>query len=428
MATAYLQKLRLFSRNVRLFLLAAAMLGFGWDGIRIVLFNLYLLRLGYGTEAIGLINAVGSLAFSLFAVLLGTFGARWNGRRSLIAGMGLMVAGLALLPLAGAMPFNWQTGWLYAANVVGNLGLAVWWVYSIPFLVGATGSGERNHAFSVQIAIAPLAGVAGSLVGGALPGVFAKLRGFSAEDPAAYGYSLFVAALLLIPAILALLRTRDPDREVMPAGVTTPSATGASSKAPVGLIILVGAIVWLRFAGTASTNTFFNVYLDDGLGVPTAIIGVVWAVGRLLSVPAALATPLAVARWGNVHTIVWGSLGLALCMLPLALVPQWAVASVAFVGASSLFAITTGPIRVYSQELVIPVWRPAMSASMNIGVGLSIAAMSLWGGFAIAALGYRSLFLAGAGLTVLGALIFGFYFRRPRGELAVATSSAQEGG
>jgi MFS family permease len=428
MATAYLQKLRLFSRNVRLFLVAAAMLGFAWDGIRIVLFNLYLLRLGYGTEAIGLINAVGSLAFSLFAVLLGTFGASWNGRRSLVAGTGLMVIGLALLPLAGAMPSIWQTGWLYAANVLAYLGLAVWWVYSIPFLVAATGSGERNHAFSVQIAIAPLAGVAGSLVGGALPGIFANLRGFSAEDPAAYGYALFVAALLLIPAVLALLRTSDPDLEIVPAGVATPSVKGASSKAPYGLIILIGIVVWLRFAGTAATNTFFNVYLDDGLGVPTALIGVVWATGRLMSVPAALATPLAVARWGNVHTIVWGSLGLALFMLPLALVPQWAVAAVAFVGASSLFAVTTGPIRVFSQEIVAPVWRPAMSASMNIGVGLSIAVMSLWGGFAIAALGYRSLFLAGAGLTVVGALIFGFYFRRPRGEMAASPSSQQDGG
>lgn len=423
MATTYLHKLRLFSRDVRLFLVAAAMLGFAWDGIRIVLFNLYLLRLGYGTESIGLINAVGSFAFSIFAVLLGTFGARWNGRRSLIVGVSLMVAGLALLPLAGAMPATWQLGWLYAANVLAFLGLAMWWVYSIPFLMGSTGFGERNHAFSVQIALAPLAGVAGSLAGGALPGFFATLRGLSVEDPAAYGYSLFVAALLLIPAVLALLPTRDPNSAIMPAGVANPSRARADSKAPYGLIILVGVVVWLRFAGTAATNTFFNVYLDDGLGVSTALIGAVWATGRLVSVPAALATPLAVARWGNARTIVWGSLGLALCMVPLALVPQWAVAGAAFVGISSLFAVTTGPVRVFSQELVTPGWRPAMSAAMNIGVGMSIAAMSLWGGYAIAALGYRSLFLAAAGLTVIGALLFWFTFRVPRGEMARAPAA-----
>ena len=425
MTTIYLQKLRLFSRDVRLFLVAAAMLGFAWDGIRIVLFNLYLLRLGYGTESIGLINAVGSFAFSIFAVLLGTFGADWNGRRSLIVGVSLMVAGLALLPLAGAMPASWQTGWLYAANVLAYLGLAMWWVYSIPFLMGATGFGERNHAFSVQIALAPLAGFAGSLIGGALPGMFARVRGFSAEDPAAYGYALFVAALLLIPAVLVLLPTREPRTEIVPAGMTGSSRARADSKAPYGLIILIGVVVWLRFAGTAAANTFFNVYLDDGLGVSTALIGAVWAAGRLVSVPAALATPLAVARWGNARTVIWGSLGLALCMLPLALVPQWAVAGAAFVGISSLFAMTTGPIRVFSQEIVTPGWRSAMSAAMNIGVGMSIAAMSLWGGYAIAVVGYRSLFLVAAGLTVAGALLFWLFFRVPRGEMARAP--AEEG-
>jgi MFS family permease len=411
MATTYLQKLRLFNRDVRLFLVASAMLGFAWDGIRVVLFNLYLLRLGYGTESIGLINAVGSFAFSIFAVLLGTFGARWNGRRSLIVGVSLMVVGLASLPLAGALSPTWQLGWLYAANVLAYLGLAMWWVYSIPFLMGTTGTGERNHAFSVQIALAPLAGFAGSLVGGALPGLFAAVRGFSEEDPAAYGYALFVAALLLIPAVLALVPTRDPNSKVVPAGVKGPSQTHSVSKAPYGLILLIGVVVWLRFAGTASTNTFFNVYLDDGLGISTALIGVVWAVGRLMSVPAALATPLAVARWGNARTIVWGSLGLAL-------VPHWAIAGVAFVGISSLFAMTTGPVRVFSQDLVTPDWRPAMSAAMNIGVGMSIAGMSLWGGYAIAAVGYQTLFLVAAGLTVAGALIFWFYFRVPRGEMA----------
>jgi len=427
MATTYLQNVRLFSRDVRLFLVAAAMLGFAWDGIRIVLFNLYLLRLGYGTESIGLINAVGSFAFSIFALLLGTLGASWNGRRSLIVGVSLMVAGLALLPLAGAMPSIWQMGWLYAANVLAYLGLAMWWVYSIPFLMGATGTGERNHAFSVQIALAPLAGVAGSLAGGALPGFFATVRGFSVEDPAAYGYSLFIAALLLIPAVLVLLPTRDPNSVVVPASVTGPSTAHANSKAPYSLIMLIGVVVWLRFAGTAATNTFLNVYLDDGLGVSTALIGAMWAAGRLVSVPAALATPLAVARWGNARTIVWGSLGLALCMLPLALVPQRAVAGAAFVGISSLFAMTTGPVRVFSQELVTPGWRPAMSAAMNIGVGMSIAAMSLWGGYTIAAVGYRSLFLAAAGLTVVGSLMFWFYFRVPRGEMARALAEERSG-
>ena len=52
MITDYLQKLRLFGRDVWLYLGAWFMLGFAYSGIFLVLFNLYLLRLGYGPTMI----------------------------------------------------------------------------------------------------------------------------------------------------------------------------------------------------------------------------------------------------------------------------------------------------------------------------------------------------------------------------------------
>ena len=58
-----------------------------------------------------------------------------------------------------------------------------------------------------------------------------------------------------------------------------------------------------------------------------------------------------------------------------------------------------------------------MSGAVNMAFGLSFSAMALGGGYLIGALGYRSLFLTGAGLTAAGALLFWAYFRVPRGEL-----------
>jgi hypothetical protein len=39
----------------------------------------------------------------------------------------------------------------------------------------------------------------------------------------------------------------------------------------------------------------------------------------------------------------------------------------------------------------------------------------------IAALGYRSIFLMGAGITAIGALLFWAYFRVPRGEFGLTS-------
>ena len=62
MAAALTTSFRTFNRSIRLYLLATLLLGLSVDGVYAVLFNLYLLRLGYNPEFIGLANAAG-LAF-----------------------------------------------------------------------------------------------------------------------------------------------------------------------------------------------------------------------------------------------------------------------------------------------------------------------------------------------------------------------------
>jgi MFS family permease len=415
MAATYLQKLRLFSRDVRLYLIAAALSGFTVDGVHAVLMNLYLLRLGHGPEFIGLVNAAGALAFTLFCLPAGALGKRWGSRRIMIVGVSLMMAGGGLLPLVEFIPATWQAEWLLATNMLAGLGLALYYVNGIPFLMVATDPEERNHAFSVQMALAPLAGFVGSLVGGTLPRVLATMLGVSLDGPVAYRYPLLGAALLLFPGVLALTATREMRAE------RGPEHMRETGRGPYGLIVLIGLIVVLRLAGYGVTSTFFNVYLDAGLHTSTALIGALSAARQLLSVPAALIAPLLVARWGNGRTIAVGSLGIALSMLPLALIPHWSTAGLGFLGVTALFSMTAAPLRVYSQEIVSPGWRAAMSGVVMMGAGLSTSAVAFGGGYLITTWDYPGLFLTGAGLTAAGALFFWAYFRVSRGDLTLAT-------
>jgi hypothetical protein len=394
MVTIYLQKLPLFSRDLRLFLVTAAIVGLAWDGMRTVLLNLYLLRLGYGPESVGLINAVGALAFALLCPPAGTMGTRWGSRNMLIAGVSLLATGFLLVPLAEFMAGAWRMGWLLATSILTYLGLALYLVNGLPFMMDASGPEERNYAFSVHMALAPLAGFAGSLVAGVLPGAFAALLGVPLMEAAPYRFPLWLAALLLVPGALALLATRSVDgRQAQTYTASAPVA--AAGRASYGLFVAIALTMALRFGGRASVVTFFNVYMDEGLGVSTVLIGALSATGQLLAVPAALAAPFLMARWGNARTIFWGTMGMALCTLPLALVPRWTAAGLGFVSSTALFSLTTGPIRVFSQELVAPRWRAT-----------------------IVAFGYNTLFLVGAGLMAAGGLLFWSWFRVPRGEMA----------
>ena len=68
------------------------------------------------------------------------------------------------------------------------------------------------------------------------------------------------------------------------------------------------------------------------------------------------------------------------------------------------------------QQLVPERWRGTMSSALTMAYGISIAGVSLGGGWMIDALGYRTLFLSSAVITATGVLYFQGYFRIPRGE------------
>jgi len=329
----------------------------------------------------------------------------------LIAGISLAAVGFGLLPLGEFIPRAYHSRWAVASYALAWLGASFYIVNGTPFLMGATRPEERNHAFSVRAALWPLAGFVGSLVGGLLPGLFATRLDTSLDDPAPYRYSLLIASLLVIPSILALLATREAKAE------QAQETVDKKGTAPFGLIVLVAFILLLQVAGEGVVRTFFNVYLDASLNMPTARVGVIAAFGQLLSVPAALATPLLMSRWGNGRTFVLGSLGMVLSLLPLALIPHWVVAGLGFMGLLAALSITIPAFSIFSQEAVSPGWRGVMSGTTTTALGLSFSTMALGGGYTITALGYRSVFLMGAGLTAAGALLFwACFLRRSRGK------------
>jgi MFS family permease len=243
-----MRMLPLFRRDVRLFLVAVALVALAWDGVRAVLLNLYLLRLGYGPEFVGLVTGAGALAFAVTCLPAGTMGTRWGSRNMLIVGMGLMVLGIGSLLLAEAVSGAWRAGWLVVTSVLAFMGFALYLVNSLPFMMGATGPEERTYAFSVQMALSPISAFVGSLVAGVLPLAFASLLGLSPDDATPYRLSLGLAALLLVPGVLVLLRTHDIGVELY----QDPAAGNPSeaNHAPYGLIAVVALMMALRFGGS----------------------------------------------------------------------------------------------------------------------------------------------------------------------------------
>jgi MFS family permease len=407
MATRLVQELRLLSPAVARYFVTIAVVGFAVDGgVYAVLLNLFLLRLGYGPEQIGLVNAAGTLTFALSSLPAGALGARWGSHRILLVGLGLLLVGCVLLPFADMLAPAWRLPWLVANVVVLYLGLAFYFVNTAPFVMAAVRPAQRNQIFSFQTALLSLASFVGSLVGGFLPPTVAALLGVSTEQPAPYRYALIVAGLALVPAMLAIRGARPGavPQEAEPAVDAT--AAPAAAAPIVGLLALIALVRLLQVSGLAALTTFFNVYLDSELLLPTAQIGAIIACGRLLGVPAALTTSALTARFGNRAVVIGASLGTAISILPIALIPHWGAAGLTFIGVVGFSWIRYASSLVYFLELVPPARRATVSGVTEMAAGITFTVLTFGGGYAIALLGYRSLFLAGALLTGLSALVF----------------------
>ncbi|MFQ6116936.1 MAG: MFS transporter, partial [Candidatus Bipolaricaulia bacterium] len=199
--SAYLRRLRGFSRNARLYLLFSFLSGLTFS-VYYLFFNLYILSMDYDPGFLGLLVALPMGINLIVAIPAGLLGDRIGYRRAMLGGTALMVlstVGIALLPSARS---------LVLFSLASGLGSSLVWVVGAPFMAQNSSEEERTHLFSVQFAVNTFSGFFGYLLGGGLPALFANLFRVGPEEPAAYRATLLLSAGLLAVALLPLLAVR----------------------------------------------------------------------------------------------------------------------------------------------------------------------------------------------------------------------------
>jgi MFS family permease len=421
----YWRKVRAFSPSFRRMLLAAFSLLCVWSGLVAVLYNLYLLRLGFDTSTIGLLGGFGALVWGLAALPAGSLSNRIGLRNSMQLGGGLYGLGVALALLVEQLPPAQWLAWLLGTGMVMNIGIAFVMVNAAPYIMTVTGGYERPYAFAAMAALSPIAAFAGSVLAGLLPALLASWHGLRLDQPEPYRLAMWAGPILCWSGLVPMFGA-DPGRVVTAAGSGPSEATPvAAARAPLGLLTFWALVIFLVALGEGAVRMFFNVLMDRGLHLSTAAIGFMIGAAHLLPIIVALALPLLLARWGTGHALLRGIVVLAACLALFALGAQVAVQpepairpGIWLVGAAYLAVTATltvvGTARdMFGQEIVLPRWRTSSQAAAMLGLALGLAVAGVVGGALIEALSFGALYLAGA-LSALAAagLLFG-YLHRP---------------
>jgi MFS family permease len=386
-----------FNGDVKRLLAAWGLGSFGYLGIVGVLFNLYLLRLGYDIEFIGLLIGSGQFVWAVASLPAGMFGRRVGLRTAIILGYVLGALGMGLVLLVEYLPRPMWIPWIYVAFLGTWVGAAFNTVNSPPFMMAVAGA-DRKHAFAALTLMTAMMSAVGGIVAGIIPGALVSIFGGSLESPTPFRITLWLTPIFYMVAALAMTGAT-------PIKLESVLQVGQRARAPLGLFVFLGLVVFLLATGGGGARAFFNVLLDTDLGVPAAQIGAIMGIAQFLPVFVTLFTPQLLDRFGAEVTLLLVGVAMAAALVIMGIATHWLPAAIGFAAVVSLVAVAGTSQNLWSQELVAEHWRSISAAVLSIGLALGWGASAAMGGFLVEAVGFRGYFFVGAALVLTSSVI-----------------------
>lgn len=290
----YAARLAEFQPNARLYLLYVVISGAAM-GIFRLLFNFYVLSLGFNEVLLGQLVTVSSLTALLAALPCGYLADRTGRKAALLSSGALSTVAITAMVL-------WpERGVLYFTNVLFGFSQSLSAVTMAPFLMENSGESERTYLFSFSSGLQMASASAGNWLGGYLPGWVAALRGVTATHSLAYAGALGLVALSMSFALLPLFFLRLKGTKGAARSVFAPFAFAADHSTKLVRLVLP---MLLTSIGAGLIMPFMNVFFRLVHHQPDPVIGTMFAWGSLaMGIGLLIAPPLA-ERVGKIQLVV----------------------------------------------------------------------------------------------------------------------------
>jgi MFS family permease len=290
----YGERIGAFSRNARLYLVNVAVSG-AVLGVYRLLFNFYVLSLGYDEALLGNLITASSLAALLAALPMGYLANRLGRKSSLVISAALFsfsIFGVVAWPV---LPV------IYAMNILLGVSQSLGAVTMAPFLMENSGSEERTYLFSISSGLQMAMASAGNWIGGYLPTWVAQSTGALPTGSTAYAGALLAVSAVSAAGIIPLLFLRTPRLDPLERSIFAPLAYAARYPARLGKLVLP---ILITSIGAGLIMPFMNVFYRQVYNQPDPVIGTLFAWGSLaMGIGLLIAPPLA-ERMGKIQLVV----------------------------------------------------------------------------------------------------------------------------
>ncbi len=425
----YVRQFGRFQRNARLYLISNALSGVT-TGILLVLYNLYLVSLGYHTDFIGIVLFVAAIGAGIAIFPAGVCVDLFGGKPVLIfSNLLIGAAGVGQILFRQPIP-------LLVSGFIAGIGGAFTIVVNAPFLSLNSTQDERSHLFSLNIVLGLVTTVLGNIIGGVLPLWFRSISWLMAllpswlagllaaqPDPRSYQLSLLFAGVIAGPSLIplfmlknnrpvngirdrvgagdgmggegALVAARGGEPEMSPKSMFPflRASIRTTLRSPILLLVLVQALIG---TGAGLFIPYFNIYFVQYLKASTALFGLLNGGATAITALLTLGAPWLARRIGKVNSIALTQLSSIPLLVTLGLIPLLPLASTLYLFRQGLMDMSMGVLQVYSMEAAPERYRGLANSSYQAAFYVPWALMAPLGGLLIAHFGYPAVFISGA--------------------------------
>ncbi len=408
----YLQRIRMFSPNAKLYLVATTLQGLAF-GIWGVIFNLYLKVVGFQANFISYMFTASAIATGFVALPAGLFCEYLGPKKSLL--ISLTANFVNLIQIIALQPSILLVASL-ASGLIGTLG----WVASAPFMTENSNPEERTYLFSVDWAIMVIMSVIGSYVGGILPDSFNAFLGLSTGEqasPVGYRISLaisVVSALMSTVPILLIKENKMLRRQKMGDLL---SLRNIKSRRTILKFMIPTLLIGF---GAGFIVPLFNLFFKLKFYAADEEIGIIYALGSVTLGIGTLTAPALSKRLGKVKSIVVCQyLSMPFIML-MTLAPNLTLASTAYVVRGALMNMA-GPVSTTLQmELVTESERATTNGLMVMADNVPRAITASISGEMMTVSEFYTPFLFTAVTYFIASSLFLVFFRKAEAQVIKA--------
>ncbi len=398
--TSYVRMTRSFSHNARMWLLSGVITGASWS-VANVLFPLYLVKLGYMEDRIGLFSSVTSLAIGLMAIPAGLV---LRGRRRKPFILLASISG-AVFTLAQVM--RPTEPMLIGTNAAFGILQALLIVSESPFIMDNSRPEERSHLFSLNFIAVFGMFIIGSVSAGRLPALIGRMTGMAEESLPVFRAALLVGVLFRFFASVPLAFIREARPSAADGGVSRgffhlPSARTVGK-------LCVTRVAWA--IGCGLFVPFIPVLLKTRLNADTATIGSINALINVASTVGCLLSP-ALHRMLGMTTAISVTIIAAAPMLVATGFSRALALTAALIVLREFTTMSTGPLRQrFTMEVVTREEQPLVASIDQCTWQLPWALGAWVGGLLIGWFGYEVVFSLAGLMYLIAGVLYGTMFR-----------------